>query len=62
MRQRILGGIGVVWGGALLLRRMVAGPPAGQGAYAAGQNGALVFAVLLLVVGLYYLIRKAPAK
>ncbi len=62
MRQRILGGIGVAWGGAILLRRVFAGPAPGQGAYAAGQNGALVLAGLLVAVGLYYLLRNAPAK
>ncbi len=61
MHQRILGGIGVVLGGAVLLRRIVAGPLMGQGASQLGRI-ALVLAVLLLVVGLYYLLRKAPAK
>ena len=59
MRQRVLGGIGVLWGGLILLNRLFgAAPPSGSGAYSAGQNAALVFAVLLFAVGLYYLLRK----
>ena len=54
MRNRVLGGIGVLWGGLILLGRLSEG---GAGAYGAGQVVGLVFAVLLLVVGLYYLVR-----
>lgn len=58
MRNRVLGAIGVLWGGAILLRRLTGGS-VGEGAeaYGAGQAAGLVFAVLLLVVGLYYLVR-----
>ena len=58
MRNRILGAIGVVWGGLILLGRLASGGPVdGTGAYGGGQMIGLVFAVLLLLVGLYYLIR-----
>ena len=58
MRNRILGAIGVLWGGLILLGRFGGGRPVdGTGAYAGGQMIGLAFAVLLLVVGLYYLIR-----
>src|SRR5688572_25962724 len=58
MRNRILGAIGVIWGGLILLGRLIGGSAGeGAGAYAAGQMTGLVFAVLLLVVGLYYLTR-----
>jgi hypothetical protein len=58
MRNRILGAIGVLWGGAILLGRLASGSAVeGAGAYGAGQAVGLVFAVLLLVVGLYYLVR-----
>jgi hypothetical protein len=33
------------------------GGPQGSGAYAAGQTGALVFGVLLLIIGAYYLLK-----
>ena len=44
MRNRILGLIGVLWGGAIVVTRLLAGGPAGgeSGAYAAGQTGGLV--------------------
>jgi hypothetical protein len=59
MRNRILGAIGVIWGGLILLGRLIGGSPEeGAGAYAAGQMTGVVFGVLLLVVGLYYLTRS----
>jgi hypothetical protein len=58
MRNRILGAIGVVWGGLILLGRAVSdGPVDRPAAYAAGQMAGLIFAALLLVVGLFYLIK-----
>jgi hypothetical protein len=58
MRNRILGAIGVLWGGLILLGRLVADRPVdGPGAYGAGQTAGLIFAVLLFVVGLFYLIK-----
>ena len=57
MRNRIFGGIGVLWGGAILVRALFVGGPQGTGAYRQGQTGALVFAALLVAVGAYYLIK-----
>jgi hypothetical protein len=54
---RILGAIGLLWGGALLLRAYLAGGPVGTGAYRDGQIAALVFAALLVLVGGYYLLK-----
>jgi hypothetical protein len=63
MRNRILGAIGVLWGGFILVGRVAADRPVEPGAYAAGQTAGLVFAVLLLVVGLFYLIKGGrPAR
>jgi hypothetical protein len=57
MRNRIIGAIGLLWGGAMLMRAHLAGGPAGGGAYRQGQIGALIFAALLVIVGGYYLIK-----
>ena len=57
MRNRIFGAIGVVWGGLILVSAYFRGGPQGSGSYAAGQTGALVFAVLLVLVGGYYLLK-----
>jgi len=57
MRNRIFGGIGVIWGGAILVYSLMKGVPQGQGAYAAGQTGGMIFGGLLFVVGVYYLIK-----
>ena len=63
MRNRILGAIGFVWGGAMLVRACIVGGPQGTGAYRQGQIAALVFAALLVIVGGYYLIKgKGSAK
>ena len=65
MRQKILGVAGVLWGGTLLLLHFLSGglsPVAGGGAYAAGQSFGLLFADLLVVVGIYYLARPIPPK
>ena len=65
MRNRIFGGIGVVWGGFILVSAIARGGPQGSGAYAAGQTGALVFAVLLVIIGGCYLLKggqKAASK
>jgi predicted phage tail protein len=58
MRNRVFGAIGVVWGGLILVSSFFRGGPQGAGAYAAGQTGALVFAVLLVIVGGYYLLKS----
>jgi len=57
MRNRIFGAIGVVWGGLMLVSAFLTGGPQGSGSYAAGQTAALVFAILLVVVGGYYLVK-----
>src|SRR6266550_6457232 len=64
LRNRIFGAIGVLWGGALLVSKVISEHwISGSGAYASGQVAGLVFAVLLFGVGLYYLIKggsKSP--
>jgi hypothetical protein len=62
MRNRIFGAIGVTWGGLMLISSFMRGDPQGSGAYAAGQTGALVFAVLLVVIGGYYLAKGGAKK
>jgi hypothetical protein len=62
MRNRIFGGIGVIWGGAILVRAFLIGGPQGTGSYAAGQMGGFVFAGLLVLVGGYYLVKGDGKK
>ena len=58
MRNRIFGGIGVLWGGGVLVSKLISGHwISGSGAYASGQISGLAFAILLFGVGLYYLIK-----
>jgi hypothetical protein len=54
MRNKIFGGIGILWGGAIVLRWLVTDTTAaGNAAYQSGQSGAVLFGALLLGVGLY---------
>ena len=59
MRNKIFGGIGILWGGAIVLRWLIVGTPSnGSEAYQAGHSGAVIFGALMLVAGLYYFFRK----
>jgi len=51
----------VLWGGGVLLASWLRGGPTGQGAFGAGQVVGLIFGVLLLVAGAYYLIAGVQA-
>ncbi len=56
MRNKIIGAIGILWGGAILLRYFLnRNTVAGDSAYASGQKAAVVFGALLLIVGLFSL-------
>jgi Mn2+/Fe2+ NRAMP family transporter len=62
-RYRILGVIALIWGGALLLSRLLGyNRVEGVGAYAAGQYAGLIFGVLLFVAGLYAVITGGRRK
>jgi len=58
MRNKIFGGIGVLWGGAIIVRWLTSGSEGGNSAYQAGQDGAVILGLLLLVAGVYYLVKK----
>ena len=59
MRNKIFGGIGILWGGAVLFRWFTSSTPnGGSSAYQAGQSVAVIFGALMLVAGLYYFFRK----
>jgi hypothetical protein len=62
MRSRIFGGIGVVWGGAILIYALFTSGSQAQGAYGAGQMGGVIFGVVLFGVGLYYLVKGGSTK
>ena len=59
MRNKIFGAIGILWGGAIVLRWLVADTSAASsGAYQSGQSGAVLFGVVLLAAGLYTFFKK----
>lgn len=51
MRNRILGGIGVLWGGALLVDKFVM-----------GHDAAVIFGFAMFLAGGYYLLKGSAAK
>jgi LPXTG-motif cell wall-anchored protein len=64
MRNKIFGGIGILFGGALLFRRFTSDAPSGgtsayQAGYEVGQSAAVIFGALMLLVGLYTFFRKS---
>ena len=61
MRNKIFGGIGILWGGAILANWLMGGSDGGSGAYQTGQNAAIVFGALMLIAGLYYFFKKPPS-
>lgn len=59
MRNKIFGGIGILWGGAILFRWLTLGiSSGGSSEYQAGQSIAVIFGALMLIAGLYYFFRK----
>lgn len=60
MRNKIFGGIGVLWGGGLVLHWLLADASVvGNEAYQNGQSGAAVFGVVMFCAGLYYFFKKS---
>jgi len=55
MKNRLLGLIGVLWGGFLLFNCLTGNVV--QGSYGAGQVGAVLFGALFSIAGLYFLVR-----
>lgn len=58
MRNKIFGGIGMLWGGGILARWFLAGSSGGSGAYQDGQNTAVIFGLLMFAAGAYYFFKK----
>ena len=61
MRNKIFGGIGVVWGGAILLNWLTADTPTGSAAYQGGHTAAVVFGAVMFAAGLYCFFKKPAA-
>jgi hypothetical protein len=60
MRNKIFGGIGILWGGAIVLRWLVSDTSAaGNAAYQSGQSGAVLFGAIMLAAGLYYFFKES---
>jgi len=62
VRNRIFGSNWCSLGGAMLVSAFLRAAPEASGAYGTGQTAALVFAVLLVAVGGYYLVRGSGKK
>jgi LPXTG-motif cell wall-anchored protein len=63
LRNKIFGGIGVIWGSLILYNGLTSSASeASSTAYKSGQTGALVFGAVLLGLGLYYFFKKPKPK
>lgn len=58
MRDKIIGAIGILWGGGMLLRWLMTGPPAGVGGYQGGQTAGALLGAVMLVAGLYRFFKR----
>lgn len=56
MKNKILGVIGILWGGGILFNWLNAG--GGGGAYGAGQGFAALFGLVMFLAGVHYLFNK----
>jgi hypothetical protein len=56
MRNVIMGGLGVLWGGGILLYALLSDSPRAGGAYGAGRTAGTVLGFLLFVAGAVYLV------
>ena len=61
MRNKIFGGIGVLWGTSVFVRWLIT-PAASNEAYQAGSNLGAIFGVSLIAVGLYTFFKKPKPK
>lgn len=60
MRNKIFGGIGILWGGSIVIRWFMSDTPSsGNSAYQAGYSAAVIFGLILFLVGLYYFFKKS---
>lgn len=62
MRNKIFGGIGILWGGAILANGLLGQTNQGSGAYQVGLTTALIFGGLMFAVGAYTFFKKAKLK
>lgn len=62
MRNRILGGIGTLWGGSVAFRAFTMEHVGGASAYHSGEVTAGFFGLAMFAVGLYYLIKGSGTK
>ena len=62
MKNKILSIIGIIWGGAIVLRWLLSGTEEGSGAYQSGQTFAAVFGVIILGISIYNFFRKPKEK
>ena len=63
MRNKILGAIGIIWGGLIVGNKIIGGShTGGSDAYQAGQTGAVIFGAIMLIAGPYYFFKKPTQK
>jgi len=58
MKNKIFGGIGMVWGGLLVLNWILRGGPVGSSAYASGQFVGVILGALMAIIGAIYFFKR----
>ena len=58
MKNKILGIVGIIWGGLILLRCIVSDSAGESGAYQTGQTMGVVLGAGLFLAGCYALVKK----
>ncbi len=62
MRNRIIGGIGILWGAGMLISFLIRSGSGEGGAYGAGQTMGLLFGVVMFGAGVYYVVKGGSSK
>ncbi len=61
MRNKIFGVIGILWGGAMVISMLTRGVRVGTGSYGAGVIIGQLMGVLMLVAGIYYVVKPSDS-
>lgn len=62
MKNIILSVIGIIWGGAIVIRWFLSGADEGSGAFQTGQGFAAIFGAVILGLSIYNFFRKPKEK
>jgi hypothetical protein len=62
MWDRLIGALGVIWGGFILVNTATGGGSGSGGSFTLGQYGQMALAVLFIAGGVFYLLRRRKPR